>query len=72
MYSASVGRTATMRAFIVVRTVTPSSSPMSWAWSSTPAWLWNAPPSARVIEVAALLRVDEQDAIAGAEGSGHG
>src|SRR4051812_11522917 len=48
MNSESVGRTATIRAFIVVRTVTPSSRPISASCSRTPAWLWNAPPSASV------------------------
>src|SRR4051794_2408030 len=48
-YSASVGRTAVRRALRVVRTVTPSSWSMMSSWASTPAWVWNSPPTARVI-----------------------
>src|SRR6185312_9550029 len=47
-YSARVGRTATSRALRVVRTVTPSGCPITSSCASTPAWVWNSPPAARV------------------------
>ena len=63
--SASVGRSTTKRRPVDAATVDPSCCPMTSSWATMPEWVWNDRARVQRDQVAPLLGVDQQHALAG-------